>query len=90
MLVDPEADEAVIRRVEDSIKEKAAGITTKDKQVKSLSVAGRAKYFNERIQDMERVEAARYLQEQIERKVLTPKVEAMMLDMESFKNFFSK
>lgn len=90
MLVDPEADEAVIRRVEDFIRNQAAGITTKDKQVKSLSVAGRAKYFNERIQGMDRVEAARYLQEQIERKVLTPKVEAMMLDMESFKNFFSK
>ena len=90
MMVDPETNESVIRRVEGFLKDEAAGITAADRRVKSLSVAGRAKYFTERIQGMEREEAARYLQEQINRRVLTSSVEEMMASMQSFRDFFSK
>lgn len=90
MLVDPETNEAVLRRVETFLKDESAGITTADKRVKSLSVAGRAQYFIERIEGMDRQEAARYLQEQINRGVLTPKVQETMGSMQSFKSFFGK
>ncbi len=90
LLVDPEANEAVKRRVETFLKDEAAGITAADKRVKSLSVNGRAQYFIERIQDMDRAEAARYLQEQINRRVLTPKVQEAMTGIQAFRDFFSR
>mgnify|MGYP003117289886 CR=1 FL=1 len=90
LLVDPETNEAVLRRVETFLKDEAAGITAADKRVKSLSVNGRAQFFIERIQDMNRDEAARYLQEQINRRVLTPKVQEAMTGIQAFKDFFSR
>ena len=90
LLVDPEANEAVKRRVETFLKDEAAGITAADKRVKSLSVNGRAQYFIKRIQDMDRAEAARYLQEQINRRVLTPKVQEAMTGIQAFRDFFSR
>ena len=90
MLVDPEADEAVIRRIETFLKDEAAGITSADKRIKSQSVAGRAQYFLEKIQDMDRLSAARYLQAQIDKGILTPRVEETMAGMEAFKSFFGQ
>jgi hypothetical protein len=90
MLIDPEVDDSVVRRIETFLKDEAAGITATDKRVKSLSVAGRAQYFVERIRDMNRDEAARYLQEQINRRVITPQVQEAMVDIQSFKDFFSQ
>ena len=90
MLVDPEANEAVERRVETFLKDQAAGITAADKRVKSLSVAGRAQYFMERIKGMSNEEAARYLQEQINRRVLTPRVEEAMMGMQAFQSAFGQ
>lgn len=90
LLVDPETNEAVLRRVENFLKDEAAGITSSDKQVKRLSSTGRAQFFIERIQGMDRAEAARYLQEQVNRKVLTPKVQETMSNLQSFKDFFSQ
>ena len=90
LLVDPEANEAVKRRVETFLKDEAAGITAADKRVKSLSVNGRAQYFIKRIQDMDRAEAARYLQEQINRRVLTPQVQEAMTGIQAFRDFFSR
>ena len=88
MLIDPNANESVVRRVETFLEDEAAGITAADKRVKSLSVAGRAQYFVERIKDMENEEAARYLQEQINRRVLTPRVEEAMMGMQAFQSAF--
>jgi len=90
MLIDPDADEAVVRRIETFLKDEADGITSADKRVKSLTVAGRAQYFIERIQGMERLEAAKYLQGQIDRGVLTPRVEGVMSGMQAFRSFFGK
>ena len=90
LLVDPEANEAVKRRVETFLKDEAAGITAADKKVKSLSVNGRAQYFIKRIEDMDRAEAARDLQEQINRRVLTPKVQEAMTGIQAFRDFFSR
>jgi hypothetical protein len=42
----------------------------------------------ERIENMDRQAATRYLQEQINRGVLKPKVEEVMGGMQSFKSFF--
>ena len=90
MSVDQDVNESVIRRVERFIKDDAAGITSADRQVKSLSKAARAQYFVKRIEGMEREQAARYIQEQIDRKVLSSGVQELMLDMQSFKDAFSK
>ena len=91
LLADPEANEAVKRRVETFLKDEAAGITAIDKQVKTkLSTTGKAQFFIERIQDMDRAEAARYLQEQINRRVLTPKVQEAMTGIQAFRDFFSR
>ena len=91
MLIDPDANESVVRRIETFLKDEAAGITAIDKQVKGrLSSTGKAQFFIERIEGMDRQEAARYLQEQINRGVLTPKVEKAMGSMQAFKSFFGK
>tara|TARA_R110001583_G_scaffold77635_1_gene211252 strand:- start:191 stop:3733 length:3543 start_codon:yes stop_codon:yes gene_type:complete len=90
MRIDPKAEDAVVRRVETFLKDEEAGITYADKQVKSLSVAGRAQYFVERIKDMDSEEAARYLQEQINRRVLTPRVEEAIMGMQAFQSAFGK
>ena len=71
-------------------KQEAAGITAADKRVRTFSVAAKAQYFIERIEGMDRQEAARYLQEQINRNVLTPSVEETMGSMQAFKSFFGK
>lgn len=90
MSVDQEVNESVVRRVERFIKDDAAGITSADRRVKSLSKAARAQYFVKRIEGMEREQAARYIQEQVDRKVLTDGVQQLMLDMQSFKDAFSR
>jgi len=90
MAGDQDVNESVVRRVERFIRDDAAGITSADRRVKSLSKAARAEYFVQRIQGMEREQAARYIQEQIDRNVLTSGVQELMLDMQSFKNAFSR
>jgi hypothetical protein len=90
MMIDPKAEESVVRRVETFLKDEAAGITAADKRVRTFSVAAKAQYFIERIEGMDRLEAARYLQEQINRRVLTPKVEETMGSMQAFKSFFGQ
>tara|TARA_R110000772_G_scaffold97985_1_gene197340 strand:- start:6 stop:806 length:801 start_codon:yes stop_codon:yes gene_type:complete len=90
MMIDPRAEESVVRRVETFLKDEAAGITATDKRVRTFSVAAKAQYFIERIEGMDRQGAARYLQEQINRNVLTPSVEKTMGSMQAFKSFFGK
>ena len=90
MSVDQDVNESVIRRVERFIKDDAAGITSADRRVIGLSKAARAQYFVKRIEGMEREQAARYIQEQIDRDVLSSGVQELMLDMQSFKDAFSK
>lgn len=90
MSVDQDVNESVIRRVERFIKDDAAGITSADRRVKGLSKAARAEYFVKRIEGMEREQAARYIQEQIDRDVLTSGVQKLMLDMQSFRDAFSR
>jgi len=90
MSVDQDVNESVIRRVERFIKDDAAGITSADRRVIGLSKAARAQYFVKRIEGMEREQAARYIQEQIDRDVLSSGVQELMLDMQSFKDAFSR
>lgn len=90
MSVDQDVNESVIRRVERFIKDDAAGITSADRRVKGLSKAARAEYFVKRIEGMEREQAARYIQEQIDRDVLSSGVQKLMLDMQSFRDAFSR
>ena len=90
MSIDQDVNESVVRRVESFIKDEAAGITSADRRVKSLTKAARAQYFVKRIEGMEREQAARYIQEQIDRNVLTDGVQQLMLDMQSFRDAFSR
>ena len=88
MFNDPEVNAAVERRIENFLEDERDGITSADKRVKSMTVAGRAQYYMERIKDMDREEAARYIQGQIDRGVLTPRVEEAILGMQSFQSAF--
>ena len=90
MLVDPEANEAVERRVETFLKDQAAGITAADKRIRNFSVAAKAQYFMKRIEGMSNEEAARYLQEQINRGILKPSVQEAMMGMQAFQSAFGQ
>ena len=47
MLQDPEADESVFRRVDQYLKDEAAGITPQDRRLKSSSKTVRARYLGD-------------------------------------------
>ena len=90
MLADPKADESVVRRVREFVNDEAAGITPADRRLKSESTIVRAKYLTERIQDMDRDEAIRYLGEMESKGILSQKVKDQMVGIEAFRSFFAK
>ena len=90
MIADPKADESVVRRVRDFVNDEAAGITPVDRGMKSKSTIVRARYFTEQIQEMDRQEAAAYLQNLEQKGILTQRVKEQMIGIQSFRDFFSK
>ena len=90
MLNDPEVDAAVFRRIETFLEDERDGITPQDKQMRSKlkTNASKAQYYMERIKDMDREEAAIYIQGQIDRGLLTKNVEELILGMQSFQSTF--
>ena len=90
MLNDPEVDAAVFRKIETFLEDERDGITPQDKQVRSKlkTNASKAQYYIERIKNMDREEAARYIQGQIDRGLLTKNVEELILGMQSFQSIF--
>ncbi len=90
MLQDPEADESVFRRVDQYLKDEAAGITPQDRRLKSSSKTVRARYLGERLKELDRQQSSAYLQEMRQKKILTDSVMELMIEQESFKEAFSK
>lgn len=90
MFNDPDVDAAVERRIETFLEDERDGITPQDKQVRSKldTNASKAQYYMERIKDMDREEAAIYIQGQIDRGLLTKNIEELILGMQSFQSAF--
>tara|TARA_R100001163_G_scaffold3948_1_gene5539 strand:- start:2 stop:3406 length:3405 start_codon:yes stop_codon:yes gene_type:complete len=84
------ADEAVKRKVLKSLEDKAKGLTSIDRQAKNLTVAKRAEYYKEKISTLPPSQVQLYIQDQIEKGVMTPRVLEVMRDTESFKQFFGQ
>lgn len=87
---DPEVNESVIRRIDDFIKDDAAGITSMDKRLKSGSTMTRARFIAERLQNMPREQIPMYLKELEDKRILTDKVARTMMEIESLKGLMSK
>lgn len=87
---DPEANESIIRRIDNFIKEDAAGITSMDKRLKGTSVITRARFIAERLQDMPREQIPAYLKDLEDKKILTDRVARAITEIESLKGLMSK
>tara|TARA_Y100000004_G_scaffold78005_1_gene87791 strand:- start:378 stop:3848 length:3471 start_codon:yes stop_codon:yes gene_type:complete len=86
----PDVNDAVRRRVQTKLDEKAKGLTSIDRQAKNLTVAKRAEYYKEKISTLPPSQVQLYIQDQIEKGVMTPRVLEVMRDTESFKQFFGQ
>jgi hypothetical protein len=87
---DPEVTESVVRRIDQFIKDDAAGITSFDKRLKGASVMARARTIAERLKEMPREQIPAYLQEMRDKRILTKSVERMILETESLKSAITK
>ena len=86
----PDVDDAVRTRVQRKLEDEAKGITSIDRQVKNLTVAKRAQYYSEKIKDLTPLQAPLYIQDQIEKGVMSKRVIDVIQDKESFKQFFGE
>ena len=86
----PDVDDAVRTRVQRKLEDEAKGITSIDRQVKNLTVAKRAQYYSEKIKDLTPLQAPLYIQDQIEKGVMSKRVIDIIRDKESFKQFFGE
>ena len=85
-----EVNEAVLRKIEDGIKEKALGINYTDSARLRLGVKSmaRAKSYAETISKMSPEEARTYLLDQQRKGILTDKVQEQLVALEQFKEMF--
>jgi hypothetical protein len=76
----PQVNESVTRRVTELVKDYARGITTTDKQMQQLGVdsGARAKAYIEILKTMKPEEAATYIAEQKQKKILTDSVQKQL------------
>lgn len=88
MLSDPEANAAVIRRMDKFFKDEELGITAEDKRVRGMSVDTRVQYYLKELAQMDKLEGANYLLEQKKKGVLSKSVEEKLAGMKAFKDFF--
>jgi L-fucose mutarotase/ribose pyranase (RbsD/FucU family) len=86
----PDVNDAVRRRVQSKLEEKAKGLTSIDRQAKNLTVAKRAEYYKGKIETLAPSQAQLYIQDQIEKGVMSKRVLDVMRDQESFKQFFGQ
>ncbi len=86
----PDVNDAVRRRVQTKLDEKAKGLTSIDRQAKNLTVAKRAEYYKEKISTLPPSQVQLYIQDQIEKGVMSKRVLDVMRDQESFKQFFGQ
>ena len=88
MLSDPEANAAVIRRMDKFFKDEELGITPEDKRVRGMSVDTRVKHYLNELSRMDKVEGTNYLLDQKRKRILSKSVEEKLTGMKSFKDFF--
>lgn len=76
-----DVDEAVLRRVVDKIESEMRGITHTDEDMMNLGVksGARAQAYSEIIRTMQPQEAAQYMQEQMDKGILTSDVQKQLL-----------
>lgn len=86
----PDVNDAVRRRVQSKLEEKAKGLTSIDRQAKNLTVAKRAEYYKGKIKTLAPSQAQLYIEDQIEKGVMSKRVLDVMRDQESFKQFFGQ
>lgn len=90
LLSQPDANAAVQRRVQNKLEDRAKGLTSVDRQAKNLTVVKRAEYFKDKINSLPPEKIQPYINEMIEKRVMTPKVIDTIKDTESFKQFFGQ
>jgi hypothetical protein len=88
MLDDPEANAAVIRRMDKFFKDEELGITAEDKRVRGMNVDTRVQYYLKELARMDKAEGTNYLLEQKKKGVLSKSVEEKLTGMKAFKDFF--
>ena len=90
LLSQPDANAAVQRRVQNKLEDRAKGLTSVDRQAKNLTVAKRAEYFKDKLESLPSEKVQPYINEMIEKRVMTPKVIDTIKDTEEFKRFFGQ
>jgi len=90
LLSQPEANEAVEKRVLRKLEDRAKGLTSIDKQAKNLTVAKRAEYYSEKFKTLPEDKKLLYIQDQIQKGVMTPRVLDIIRDTEQFRQFFGR
>jgi len=90
LLSQPEVNEAVEKRVLRKLEDRAKGLTSIDKQAKNLTVAKRAEYYSEKLKTLPEDKKLLYIQDQIQKGVMTPRVLDIIRDTEQFRQFFGR
>jgi hypothetical protein len=86
----PDVNDAVRRRVQTKLDEKSKGLTSIDRQAKNLTVAKRAEYYKGKIETLAPSQIPLYIEDQIEKGVMSKRVLDIIRDQESFKQFFGQ
>lgn len=86
----PEVNEAVRKRVLQKLEDRKKGLTSIDKQAKNLKIASRAEYYKDKIQKLPEEKKILYIQDQIQKGVMSKRVLDVIKDTEEFKRFFGQ
>ena len=90
LMSDPEVNEAVRKRVLKKLEDRKKGLTSIDKQAKNLKIASRAEYYKDKIQKLPEEKKILYIQDQIQKGVMSKRVLDVIKDTEEFKRFFGQ
>jgi hypothetical protein len=85
-----DVNEGVIRRVEELVNKDLIGITYTDSQMRQLGVksGARAKAYNEILKTLTPEQRMPYMQDQINKGILTPDVQRQLIAEEQFRRMF--
>jgi len=85
-----DVNEGVIRRVEELVNKDLIGITYTDSQMRQLGVksGARAKAYNEILKTLTPEQRMPYLQDQVNKGILTPDVQRQLIAEEQFRRMF--
>ena len=90
LMSDPEVNAAVQKRVFRKLEDRKKGLTSIDRQAKNLTVASRAEYYKEKIGTLPEEKKIPYIQDQIQKGVMSRRVLDVIKDTEEFKRFFGQ